>query len=257
VTDDDVNPPTVVSSVVVTRMTANENLCSTTTQPMNVLGIFVKHPVAGRVKTRLAADVGADLAAGLYAAFVGDIVERFRTTAATKRLCFAPNTAESQQYFREIAGTAFELWPQPEASLGERLAQFFANAFAAGAKRSVVIGSDSPTLPSELIDDAFERLVDYDCVVGPATDGGYYLLGQSEQSRNLFADVDWSQPSVLRQTVERIQVAGARLSLLPPWYDIDTVDDLELLRGHISAMRAAGHTATATRTESYLAGLGN
>eukprot|EP00913_Durusdinium_trenchii_P023299 g21877.t1 len=103
-----------------------------------------------------------------------------------------------------IAGTDFALWPQPDATLGERLSAFFKYAFANGSTRVVVIGSDSPTLPRAYVDDAFEQLKQRDTVIGPATDGGYYLIGQSRANLPIFADIEWSGPRVLSQTVERI-----------------------------------------------------
>jgi len=229
---------------------------------MNVLGLFAKQPIPGRVKTRLAADVGNDWAAALYAAFTEDVVDRFREAADRRLLCHTPNDEPARSHFRDLAGNDYELWPQPEGPLGARLDRFFRDAFADGAKRVVAIGSDSPTLPLFLVVEAFERLADHDCVIGPATDGGYYLIGQSERPRALFDHIDWSRPTVLRQTIARMQSESVRPALLLPWYDVDTLDDLELLRGHICAMHAAGEsiagetiageTISVPRTESCL-----
>ena len=113
--------------------------------------------------------------------------------------------------------------------MGERLEQFFDHAFATGATRVVVIGSDSPTLPLEFVERAFALLQDHDCVLGPATDGGYYLVGQSGRSQPIFANVEWGTSRVFDQTVARIAACKARLSLLPQWYDVDTAADFELL----------------------------
>jgi rSAM/selenodomain-associated transferase 1 len=219
---------------------------------MNVLGIFVKQPVPGRVKTRLAADVGNDCAAALYAAFTEDVVDRFRDAADRRLLCHTPNDEPARSHFHDLSRQDYELWPQPEGPLGVRLDRFFSDAFDAGADRVVAIGSDSPTLPLFLVTEAFKRLADHECVIGPATDGGYYLIGQRERHRPLFDHIDWSEPTVLRQTIARIESASARPALLMPWYDVDTLDNLELLRGHICAMHATGESMSVPRTELCL-----
>jgi hypothetical protein len=223
---------------------------------MNVLGIFVKHPIPGLVKTRLAAKLGIDGAAKLYAAFINDLSNRFREIGDRRVLCYAPNDESAQEYFRNLAGEDFGLWPQPETSLGDRMARFFSVSFVANAQRVVVIGSDSPTLPADLVTQAFDRLKSHDCVLGPATDGGYYLIGQSRRTWPIFDGIDWSSRRVLQQTVARVAESGAGLALLTPWYDVDTADDLELLRGHLQAMHAADIPVVAPCTESCLENLG-
>ena len=219
---------------------------------MNLLGIFVKQPVPGRVKTRLADDVGPDHAARLYAAFITDIAERFRTFADRRFLCYTPDDSQAADYFSEISQENYQLWLQPEISLGERLAAFFEYAFSLGAKRVVVIGSDSPTLPGEMVNEAFSLLEEHDCVLGPATDGGYYLVGQQAPGHPIFASIAWSRAGVLHQTAERIAACHARLALLSPWYDVDTLNDLTMLRGHLRAMRQAGVSAGLNATETIL-----
>ncbi len=202
---------------------------------MKTLGIFVKQPIAGRVKTRLADDIGSQQAATIYGSFIEDIVARFRSCADRRLLCYAP--AEGTAYFQELAGAAYELWQQPEAELGERLRSFFADQLDDTTARVIVIGSDSPTLPREYVERGFDLLDDADCVVGPATDGGYYLIGMRGRLLPIFAGIAWSSAAVLEQTVSRIEACGAKLALLPVWYDVDTLDDLRLLRGHVRALR--------------------
>lgn len=219
---------------------------------MNTLGIFVKHPVPGCVKTRLAAGLGAKRAAEIYSAFVADLVERFRRTADRRILCFAPDQVDAARFFQSIAGQNYQLWAQPDETLGGRMAQFFAKHMASNGDRVVLIGSDSPTLPKEDIDQAFTLLNNNDCVLGPATDGGYYLIGQRGGPWPIFDDVDWSGPCVLEQTVSRITACDARLALLPACYDVDTIDDLQVLRGHVQALRRAGTTMNLSHTESVL-----
>lgn len=200
-----------------------------------VLGIYVKHPVPGQVKTRLAAALGVEKATELYRAFLRDLVERFRSMADRRFLCFAPRSDEAEAWFRDLAGPDYELWPQPEGTLEPRLKHFFQFAQEQGADQTVVVGSDSPTLPLGYLEKAYEHLNESDCVLGPATDGGYYLLGL-RKPLPIFSSIEWSTPQVLNQTVARLEQAQASLKLLPPWYDVDTAEDWELLRGHLPAL---------------------
>lgn len=222
---------------------------------MNVLGLFVKHPVPGRVKTRLAETLGSERAAALYAAFTADLVARFRTAADRRFLCYAPDEETAHAHFRELANADYLLWAQPERELGERMRAFFDDAFNRGAERVVIVGSDSPTLPADFIEEAFRHLETRDCVLGPAADGGYYLIGQRGASRPIFDGVEWSRATVLERTTERLAGCGVQPAVLQPWYDVDTLDDLYLLRGHVRAMRMTGLPFELERTEPLLAGL--
>lgn len=219
---------------------------------MNVLGIFVKRPVAGQVKTRLASRLGDERAAQLYAAFIADLVDRFREVAVQRYLCYAPDDDDARREFEDRGAGDYQLWPQPADSLGQRMDAFFREAFRTGADRVVLIGSDSPNLPAHLIDEAFARLETNDCVLGPATDGGFYLIGQSGQCRPLFDGVTWSNSRVLAETVRNAAACQARTAVLTPWYDVDTLDDLEMLRGHVLAQRLGGESTGLKETEPLL-----
>ncbi len=205
-----------------------------------VLAVFVKQPIPGQVKTRLAASVGDEQAARIYASFQRDIVHNVRDLAGRRVLAYAPDTDDARQHFESLGAGAFETWPQPNVDLGGRMAAFFEEQFASGAERVAIIGSDSPSLPAEFIDQALASLSNRDCVIGPATDGGYYLIGlqQSLASRvkQVFENIEWSSHKVLAQTVTRLQELDASLSLLNPWYDVDTAEDLVAMRGHENAM---------------------
>lgn len=217
----------------------------------SLLGLFVKHPTAGHVKTRLVPALGPDAAAALYAAFTEDVVARFRQVAARRVLAFGPDDAAAREHFQQLAAGNYELWPQPDGSLGERLHAFF-HTHLATADRAVVIGSDSPTLPAEFAARALELLGERDCILGPAADGGYYLIALRRPSPALFEGIDWGTPRVLEQTVERLQQAGLSLHLLPVWYDVDTPDDLAFLRGDLAAMRHAGMAIELPATDRAL-----
>lgn len=219
---------------------------------MNLFGVFVKHPQPGKVKTRLAADIGPENAAAVYSAFVNDLVARFRQTADRRLLGYSPKTDDATKFFSELVGVDYQLWPQPDVGLGERMAGFFQHAFGVGAKRVVLIGSDSPSLPLRYVEQAFELLSNNDMVFGPATDGGYYLVGLnrscSEQAQELFSEIDWSSERVLAQSINRAQRCDVSVGLLDPWYDVDTLDDLRMLVGHLRALAASNTTPTAEKT---------
>jgi uncharacterized protein len=148
-----------------------------------------------------------------------------------------------------LAGDRFELIAQPQGDLGCRMANFFETVFKQAITRAVLLGMDSPTLPSSYISSAFEQLESVDLVLGPATDGGYYLIGLSGSVPPIFQNMNWSRPDVLTNTLERLRGSPYRLGILPPWYDVDTLDDWQMLRGHLSALRWAGVDPKVPHTE--------
>ncbi|MFK7820180.1 MAG: TIGR04282 family arsenosugar biosynthesis glycosyltransferase [Planctomycetaceae bacterium] len=203
-----------------------------------LLGMFVKQPVPGKVKTRLGADIGNDTSAELYSAFVRDLVDRYAHVGRRRVLAYSPAAAE--EWARETVGAQFEIWSQPDADLGSRIQDFFDHAFSLGVRRVVLVGSDSPNLPASYVEQAFELLDEMDVVVGPASDGGFYLIGQREESRNLFAHIEWSSPRVFEQTLRSARQLSAKVALLPVWYDIDTIDDARMMWSHLQAATDAG-----------------
>lgn len=217
---------------------------------MRTFGVFCKHPQPGQVKTRLAQHIGPQSAVSLSAAFLDDLTLEFRSVGERRILGFSP--ADSVNYFEPFARFGYDLWPQPEGDLGARLNAFFDEALQDQNDKAVLIGSDSPTIPIEYVELAFSRLEEFDCVLGPATDGGYYLIGLRRNAPELFENVIWSGSSVLSQTVQKIATTDLSLALLPPWYDIDDVDDLWMLAGHIRAMTRSGQTHPCPVTAAVL-----
>src|SRR5262249_19752255 len=130
-----------------------------------------------------------------------------------------------------------------------RLAGFFARQFDRGARRVIAVGVDSPTLPLDHIRSALAQIETAHVVLGPATDGGYYLIGTSRHLPRLFADIPWSSADVLRKTIAQVD-ATLKLALLPMWYDVDVLADWHLLRGHLLALRRAGIDPLAPHTEA-------
>ncbi len=204
---------------------------------MRTLALFAKQPIAGKVKTRLAATWGADRAARLYECFLRDQFERFATEGDRRLVAYAPDTSAAHDWFAESAGD-WQLWPQPETDLGGRMAACFEQWCSAPYDQLVLIGSDSPNLPAGSFDQAFTLLESHDVVLGPSSDGGYWLVGlrgTAPQARAIFDNVDWSTAEVFHQTVERIRSLNLAFGLLPLWFDVDTESEVATLRGLLDA----------------------
>jgi rSAM/selenodomain-associated transferase 1 len=212
-----------------------------------VLGMFAKWPAPGLVKSRLAVDTSPDWAAAVARAFLLDLLERFASVPVRRVLAFSPPEAATP--FSELVQGRFALVPQAHGDLGERLAHFVCDQLDAGAERVVLIGTDSPTLPRAFVEDAFAHLDRAEVVIGPATDGGYYLIGCRRFVPELFQGIAWGTEHVLRETVTRVRELGLRLAVLPPWYDVDTLADWEMLRGHLAALQHSGVLAEVPHTE--------
>jgi rSAM/selenodomain-associated transferase 1 len=211
-----------------------------------VLGLFAKQPVAGAVKTRLAAATASEWAAQVADAFLHDTVDRLASMDARRVLAFTPDDAEA--YFAKIIGGRFQLMAQGPGDLGQRMARFFACQIAAGARGTVLLGTDSPTVPLELVEQAFAALTQADLVLGPATDGGYYLIGCGVRLPPIFEGIAWSSPSVLADTMACLTDPSWRVALLPPWYDVDTWEDWQTLCGHLLALERSGTDSCLPRT---------
>jgi glycosyltransferase A (GT-A) superfamily protein (DUF2064 family) len=132
------------------------------------------------------------------------------------------------------------------------MAAFLDSQLQTIADKVVLVGTDSPTLPLPLIAQAFRELDAANVVLGPAADGGYYLVGCKGTVPPMFDGVAWGTASVLRDTVGRLNDPDWKLALLPPWYDVDTPADWDLLRGHVAAMRRAGIPPGLPHTEALI-----
>jgi rSAM/selenodomain-associated transferase 1 len=196
--------------------------------------VFAKDPKPGTVKTRLFDRFTPEEAAALYKAFISDTLAKARGVEANAHiLCYAPASATASMV--EIAGPDWDLVPQVYADLGERMATALRQSLAAGADRVILTGADIPSLPSTHLAQALDLLGDCDVVLGPSTDGGYYLIGVTADHPAIFQNIAWSQSSVFAQTVERVRNAGLSLGLVPPWYDVDTPEEVDFLLAHAEA----------------------
>ena len=203
--------------------------------------LFAKKPAPGAVKTRLQSHLSASEAARLYEALLLDCaIALHETQAAAKVVAFAPAHAEDALHTLLAPIGTFEYVPQPEGNLGQRMESLMQWAFARGAERVVLIGSDSPSLPAAYIDEGIALLHEKEVVLGPSTDGGYYLVGRQKGESRIFQDVAWSTGMVLGQTLARL--GTQTLGLLPPWYDVDTPAEAGFLKVHLEALARAGST---------------
>lgn len=183
--------------------------------------LFLKYPEPGRVKSRLAEAVGPERAARLARRFAERTLATMDALGLEAEICFTPPEREAD--LRAWLGQGRTCLAQRGADLGERMEAAFLDAFARGAERVVLTGTDAPDRPAELLTEALERLGDHDAVISPATDGGYTLLAMRRDAfaPEAFRGVDWGTPAVLAQTLDALRRAGRSVWVLPPWPDID------------------------------------
>ncbi len=216
--------------------------------------VFAKDPIPGRVKTRLTPRITPDEAAKLYKAFSLDIISNARKLKrnSVNNVTVAYTPVGAEKAFRKLVEQPINFLPQKGRNLGERMKNAFKQSFAEGAERVVIIGTDSPTLPVSYIQKAFDVLKKIPVVIGPTFDGGYYLIGLSKQNDDIFDGVEWGTSRVFGQTLTRIKSLDTQVYILPPWYDVDTSEDLEFLRSHLLAMRMSGVEEVPERTMQLL-----
>lgn len=213
--------------------------------------IFAKSPIHGKVKTRLIPYFTAKEAAELYKAFISDtICKTHKLKCEQVIIAYTPSNAEAA--FHSICNQSVNYLPQNGHNLGERMKNAFIYSFEKGSKRTVIIGTDSPTLPFSYIQKAFDVLKEVPVTIGPTFDGGYYLIGLSEQNNTIFDGIDWSTSNVFSQTLTRIQDINKQLYVLPPWYDVDTSDNLKFLKSHILSMKMSGNEDIPEKTLQLL-----
>jgi rSAM/selenodomain-associated transferase 1 len=195
--------------------------------------VFVKEPVAGRVKTRLAATIGAEAALEVYCQLLAI------TGAAISRSGISCHVAvDGGEVPWEIMGLLPGPWSvQAGEDLGARMDHAMAQAFSEGAGAVVLIGSDLPDLKAGVLEDAFGRLEDHDMVLGPALDGGFYLVGLRRYVPELFLSLPWSTDRVFALTRARAHELGLSCDLLPVLQDLDDAQDLRRFERALSGAK--------------------
>lgn len=224
------------------------------------LAVMAKAPRVGEVKTRLVPPLTAEEAATLSGCFVSDITTNFAAVARLRPargfVAYSPPGAES--LFRNLVPREILMLPPRRVGLGYSLLHATKDLIAAGYGGACLVNADSPTLPTSLLVDAIDalRAPGDRVVLGPAVDGGYYLIGLKQPHARLFEDISWSTEHVFRQTVERAASIGLAVVRLPPWYDVDDAASLGWLCDEVLANRAAGELRTtgyaAPQTATYL-----
>lgn len=203
------------------------------------MAIFARHP-SSQVKTRLAPPLTQKQARALHRACLASTLRLAASLpAAVEKRLFLTRHPSSPGLPRP---RSFRLCVQQGRGLGERLRRAFRQLFREGYRSVVVLGCDSPTLPPRRLRQALKALGRADAVLGPARDGGFYLLGLRHGKKNLgplFRGVDWGTPRAFRQMQARLRRSGYRARRLPLWYDVDTAADLERLRCQAAGSRAA------------------
>lgn len=196
---------------------------------MRALAVFARAPVRGAVKRRLAGEVGAATAADVYRRIGRQVIDAVAGSGYQTTVWFTPAT--ERRLVQDWLGDAgrLDFRPQSSGPLGTRLRHTFARHFAQGGGPIIVIGTDCPGIDRRLILDAFGNLATRDVVLGPALDGGYYLVGLKRPRPELFRGISWSTPAVLAQTRARARALGLAVGLLQPLRDVDTARDAHLL----------------------------
>ncbi len=192
----------------------------------NALIIFLKYPQAGKVKTRLAKDVGDNEAARIYSNMALNIIESVVDPKSYNTILFYDPPEKEKEIKDWVGEKEVQFLPQVGNTLGDRISNAFKEVFSSGADKTVIIGTDCLDVTSDIINEALYLLDETEVVLGPAEDGGYYLLGLNKYRPPIFQDIDWSTEHVLEQTVLKIVENGLNYSLLKTLKDIDTVNDI-------------------------------
>ena len=215
----------------------------------NCLCVFLKAPRRGRVKTRLAATIGAGPATELYRAFVLDALDwATRLAGCAHRIDFSPPEDESLCRALLPDGADCGVHVQVDGDLGRRLDASFTAMFEAGHRRCVIMGTDCPTLGPRQVRRAFRALETADVVLGPTLDGGYYLVGLRRPAPELFRDIPWSTERVLALTLRRAAVSHLDVHALETLSDVDSATDLAPLRSELLARWRRGSRPFPLRT---------
>lgn len=203
----------------------------------SALGIFFRIPEFGRVKKRLANEVGEDAALKAYESMLKATIKNVSGLKDIEIYGFYDGEITYENYYLHPDNASIynlkneiPLIPQKGYDLGKRMYNAFQLLFDFGYQKISLIGSDSPDIPISFIEIAFQKLDYYDIVIGPSEDGGYYLIGMKKPYEEIFKNIIWGRDTVLEDTISNAVNAGISYFLLPEWYDIDDIDRLNRWR---------------------------
>ncbi|WP_022850443.1 TIGR04282 family arsenosugar biosynthesis glycosyltransferase [Limisalsivibrio acetivorans] len=190
--------------------------------------VFVKNPVPGKVKTRLAEGVGNEKAAGIYRIMASEAIAVAEKSGADTMIFVSP-VDEIDDAKNSLGLEGKKVLPQEGEDLGIRMLKAFETVFEMGYDRAVLIGTDIPSIDYLMLREALDSLHTSSAVIGPADDGGYYLIGFKKDtlSEKAFLDMTWSHSEVTGNTVARLEEEGYEYFVLPELIDIDDYDDLK------------------------------
>jgi rSAM/selenodomain-associated transferase 1 len=193
-----------------------------------ILGVFAKVPRPGHVKTRLGEEIGMEKAAKFYAESLAWLLLRLSTENREFVLFFAPKSEYERLLTMYPLLESMDCQPQKGDDLGERMLNGIKYLYEEYESTPVLLGSDSPDLPFDRLDRAYEELNDSrtDLVLGPSRDGGYYLIGMNEPHEELFLGMEWSHSDVTEETLRRARQNDLTHTLLEPWRDYDRPEDV-------------------------------
>lgn len=199
----------------------------------SALGIFFRIPEFGKVKRRLANEIGEDDTLNAYKSMLKETIENVLRLKGIDIYGFYVGRKDS---FEKAGNLEFlkrnSLIPQKGNNLGERMYNAIQLLFDAGYQKVSLIGSDSPDIPISYIEIAFQKLDYYEIVIGPSEDGGYYLIGMRKPHEEIFKNTVWGRDTVLKDTISNVVNAGLSYFLLPEWYDIDDFVSLNRWRSN-------------------------
>jgi len=196
----------------------------------NALICFLKYPMPGHVKTRLASELDKTSAAHLYEALAERVLTEIYPLANSYEILLYVDPTHDMETYSKWIGDSWSFFPQKGADLGERLSHAMSATFALGYEKVAIIGSDCIGMDQDFIEDVFSRLDHDPFVVGPSSDGGYYLIASREDAPWLYENVAWSTDSVLETTLDKIDARNMKNQLLEEKLDVDTLDDLVRFR---------------------------
>lgn len=184
--------------------------------------VMLKAPVAGYVKTRLANSIGPEAACSVYRELVEGLLNGI-AGIGPMTVHYAPGDADTERVMRAWLGDGYGYVPQPGGDLGVRMEAAVEGAFACGAGGAILLGGDCPYVDRVMIGDVERRLQSHDVIIGPAVDGGYYLLALRRRAPCLFQGIAWGTDAVFSATLKRAEQAGLSVALLDPREDVDDV----------------------------------
>ncbi|NOQ46277.1 MAG: DUF2064 domain-containing protein [Desulfobulbaceae bacterium] len=203
--------------------------------------VFARYPQAGLVKTRMIPALGEEGAAELHRQLVERLMQQLQPVIAQQKLQLNLHyTGGSKEQMKQWLGSDIIFFPQQGNDLGERMIHALKSAQKQGTAHTIMVGSDCPAVDADIITQAHEQLLHHDLVLGPAVDGGYYLIGinsriQASKQKQLFTTIAWGTADVFSQTLEKAQNAGLACFILPTLHDIDRPEDLEYFNYHARA----------------------